>query len=923
MIRSGARGRTFAAVCAAGALLACAMVGAPASAGQKQLAQQVGQEPVSGDRDGRGSWRLSVAGDEQLLTWRSPVKLPVTDARPEFRAEGVLLGYPQLSADRRTLTLAVEDVDVDRVAVWLSGQRLDVSAATGPESRLGPAEPTPVGPTVVPAVDPGQPGALTPTSFDYTAADLPWREFEADLEVVGHVVLPEDAVNAPVVLFLHGRHQACYGDGDTGSWPCAGDSQPVPSHLGYDYLQQLLASQGYATVSIAANGINGQDWRSLDGGASARSALVRHHLALLAQWTADAGRPRWFGRLDMERTMLVGHSRGGEGVNQAAIETLADAPYRLIGQTLIAPTDFGFQTAGYLPTVTLLPYCDGDVFDLQGQRFVEAAASLGQRDPSLRSSVLMRGANHNFFNTEWTPRISEAPSFDDWGAKDHRLCGSEASETRLTAAEQRRAARTFIGASVAAFANGDQAAVDIVDSGLPVRIPAAGDAVAWTHAIGGNRRTVRVDAGALPQGNGTRCRAVTAGMIGVPERAAAGCAPGARYARPLHWTFAPPVFASVQAASLAAGAPVHLRLRWTAPGGVGGLTVGRPLNLSDPGSTLDLRIVADPEAPRARFAVRLGDGDGTMWDSPVVALSPHPGSPDLVALHARTVRVSTDGAPPELDLSAVTSIELVQQSTAGSLWVLDASARRLGLAPVPDIQLPSVSLGRLRIEEGDSPAQRIALVPFTLHGDVLEPGSFGVSISQFSFGDTAPAVSTVVEISPGDTSGFVEVPFRADNRHGRPLVVQPIAGTGLDDVTMRTYLGRLSVEEDDPFPSIALRAPVRHVNYGEPLRFVVELSQPLAVENFVGLRAVAGPADRQLLTDNVPRRWLTDMVGEFELGRPLATYLRRVRVFFEPGQRRAVFEVPTVARQRAQPVRVLGMRLVSGDEPATVSVTVH
>jgi hypothetical protein len=307
----------------------------------------------------------------------------------------------------------------------------------------------------------------------------------------------------------------------------------------------------------------------------------------------------------------------------------------------------------------------------------------------------------------------------------------------------------------------------------------------------------------------------------------------------------------------------------------------------------------------------------------VVALSPHPGGPDLVALHARTVRVSTDGAPGQLDLSAVTSIELVQQSTAGSLWVLDASVRRLGLAPVPDIQLPSVSLGRLRIEEGDSPAQRIALVPFTVHGDVLEPGSFGVSISQFSFGDTAPAVSTVVEISPGDTSGFVEVPFRADNRHGRPLVVQPIAGTGLDDVTMRTYLGRLSVEEDDPFPSIALRAPVRHVNYGEPLRFVVELSQPLAVENFVGLRAVAGPADRQLLTDNVPRRWLTDMVGEFELGRPLATYLRRVRVFFEPGQRRAVFEVPTVARQRAQPVRVLGMRLVSGDEPATVSVTVH
>ena len=463
--------------------------------------------------------------------------------------------------------------------------------------------------------------------------------------------------------------------------------------------------------------------------------------------------------------------------------------------------------------------------------------------------------------------------------------------------------------------------MDIVDSGLPVRVPAAGDAVAWTHAIGGNRRTVRVDAGALRRGNATRCRAVTGGVVGPAERAA-GCAHGPRYARPLHWTFAPPGIASVQAASQAAGTPLHLRLRWTQPGGAGGLSMARPLNLSAAGTTLDLRIVADPEAPRARFTVRLGDEDGTTWDSPVVALSAHPGGPDLTALHARTVRVSAEGAPAELDVSAVTSVELVQQSTAGSLWVLDASVRRLGLAPVPDIQLPSVSLGRARIKEGDSPTHRIALVPFTVHGNVREPASFGVSISQFSFGDTAPAVSDVVELSPGDTSGFVEVPFRADDRHGRGLMVQPVAGTGLDDVTMRTYVGRLTVEEDDPFPSVALRAAERHIGYGEPIRFVVELSEPLAVENFVDLRAVPA-GDRALLTNDVPRRWLVDMVGDFERGRPLADYLQRVQVFVDAGQRRAVFEVPTRLRQQEQPARVLGMRRRRGDDPATVSVTVH
>ena len=104
--------------------------------------------------------------------------------------------------------------------------------------------------------------------------------------------------------------------------------------------------------------------------------------------------------------MLVGHSRGGEGVNRASIQIPLDAPYRVVGQVLLAPTDFGTQTAPYVPTVTVLPYCDGDVFDLQGQRFTDSARDLADDDTSLKSSVMVLGANHNFFNTEWTPGIA-------------------------------------------------------------------------------------------------------------------------------------------------------------------------------------------------------------------------------------------------------------------------------------------------------------------------------------------------------------------------------------------------------------------------------------------------------------------------------------------------------------------------------------
>ena len=115
-------------------------------------------------------------------------------------------------------------------------------------------------------------------------------------------------------------------------------------------------------------------------------------------------------QVDLSRVVLVGHSRGGEGVNRASIQIPLSAPYRIVGQVLIAPTDFASQTAPYVPTVTLLPFCDGDVSDLQGQKFTDFARDLASDDTSLKSSVLVMGANHNFFNTEWTPGIAAAPA---------------------------------------------------------------------------------------------------------------------------------------------------------------------------------------------------------------------------------------------------------------------------------------------------------------------------------------------------------------------------------------------------------------------------------------------------------------------------------------------------------------------------------
>ena len=879
--------------------------GSPAAGAAQQL-----DEPTTSDRSSRHKWPMTAprVTDDRGVVWRSPTRLPVTDARPEFRIGDRLLGYPRLGPDGRTLTLPGVDLTADerdRLRVWLGPDRL------GSPGRIDIARTSgrtpPVGPTAVPAVDPGEPGEHPITRFDYRSTPLPWREFESPMEVVGHAVLPADVDNAPVVLFLHGRHQWCYGAGGDFDWPCQGESKPVPSQLGYDYIQRVLASQGYATVSIAANAINAQDWASPDGGASARSALTRHHLELLAQWTTDPDRPRWFGNLDLAQTVLVGHSRGGEGVDQAVIDTQPGAPYEIQGQTLIGPVDFAYQTAGYMPTVVLLPYCDGDVYDLQGQRYVDAAGTLTADDPTLRSSVLMRGANHNFYNTEWTPGISQAPSGDDWGSQNHPVCGLKASPTRLTAAEQRRAARTFIGASVHGFLETDPAALDLLDSDRPMELPAAGNAVAWTHALGGDRDTVRVGAGAQVTGDAQACRSGTTSRF---SRALPLCGLGA-YDRELHWTLAYAWWLSPTTPYKRLGLTRQLRMRWNAPGATGGLALAAPLDLGGVGTTLDLRVVTDPGRSPTRIAVRLTDSDGTTWESPNVIVRRLPGGKGLAAVWARTVRIDPSGAPADLDLADIRAIDLIGRSDAGQVWLLDASARRPALTPAPGTMLPSIRLGQVTVTEGDERGA-VARVPYTVVGEVSARGRFAVAMEQRTFGGRTPHRYLTITVLPGDTGGVIEMPYEADEvddtrRQGQQVMAVPLRGLEMAD-----YVGWLTVMDDDPSPRLTFDVRQQRIGYGQDMVFVARLSARVDYFTYGRLAGVVLDRFAPLRVVDVPKRWTRRHIVDLAPpGSALARWITDGFVSFEPGERRDTFVVPTRAHPPHPNPKALTLRMTS------------
>jgi len=867
---------------------------------------------TAGSSDERGKTSVTSTDRGSRLTWVSPKPLPYVDAAPVFRVDDRVLGLPSVGADRRTLTLPVDsraDIDPADLQVWLGARRLDAkSAPFQVEPGKAPAAEVP-GRRL--ASDPGRRGALDTATVDYKTEALSWPEFDRPMEVWGHSVLPVGVDDAPLVVFLHGRHSPCYrAPGPTRDPICRGPSGPIPSYLGYDYLQQMLASQGYATVSVSANVINADDFNSPDGGARARSALVRHHLGLLADWSADPNRFGWFGKLDLDRVVLVGHSRGGEGVNTAAIESRNSAPYTLAGQVLIAPTDFGWQTAGYTPTSVFLPTCDGDVFDLQGQRFVDAAQTLTTDDTSLRSSILMRGTNHNFFNTEWTPGISEAPSNDDWFGNKDKVCGTETPE-RLSAAEQRRVARTYVGASVHAFVNRTQSAVNVIDTAGAVTPPGVADARVWTHAIGGNRTTVRPDVRATLLNSAQPCASVYGSTAVVDGTRLPACGLGSRYARQMHWSSGNAFFGSPVVALVARfGAIKQLSFVATDVNQVGGLRVDPSLAGGQPNARLDLRVIPFPLHGSARFSIRLGDGTRT-WTSPAVSLTPMPGGSMISPLWAQTVRIDLSTAT--IDTGQIRSVQLVSRSTETRVVVLDVSLRRPGLAAIPDRNVPTLRLGRVTVREGDGPGPGTAQLPYTVEGDVSRPMTFAVSIDQSTFDNFPAPLVRRVTVPAGTSAGTIAVPFERDNVDESRLKSQAVTAASLSGVTVVDGDGEVVVRDDEPDVTVSWTLQQSPVRPGGQLVFRLALSAPRDDFMMRRISGVVSPGVEQISTRDIPLAWRRDHLRDPERVRPLAAAIQRsfVTLFVDAGETTDTYAIPTI-RQRLSSAKAMTLRLRGG-----------
>ena len=284
------------------------------------------------------------------------------------------------------------------------------------------------------------PYATTSAEYKLPAAIDPDVSTELATELWARVYRPSNLANAPYpfLIFLHGNHATCgrfegAGPGRfdinvqyTFTGTCPPGYVVVPSHEGYAYLAERLASWGYIVVSINANrGVNAAPGVSGDRGLNLRRGrLVLKHLQRLSQWNAAGGTPSSLGfdlrgKLDFSHVGMLGHSRGGEGV-RAAYNLYRDpgspwpariGPIMSEGIFEIGPVDG--QTSRILNADgtswnVLLPMCDGDVFNLQGVRpFDRMMLIRTEAPPTPKSTFTVWGANHNFYNTEW--QLSDSP----------------------------------------------------------------------------------------------------------------------------------------------------------------------------------------------------------------------------------------------------------------------------------------------------------------------------------------------------------------------------------------------------------------------------------------------------------------------------------------------------------------------------------
>lgn len=807
-----------AAFAVAGSLVALPAVAAPsddpsavavggASSGTPATGGATGASGGSGGSGGSGTtistgaapvasgpgWTVTPTDGGYTVALTLDAPLPVRAAAPTLVVDGTDIGIATTSLDQRTLTVTTTDPSVADATSVVVGSTGGVQRPSG-STPQAQAKPQAV-PRETPApldADPAAAGPYSVVRADYDLGDQAEtiRGFAGRKgEMRAAVWMPSNAPGKrPVAVFLHGRHEACSGGTPSkAGWPCGKGQTVIPSYLGYNAAAQALASNGVVVVSISADAINALDGTyAADGGAQARGQLVLDHLALLQR--ADAGREpklssKLVGKLDLGHVGLMGHSRGGDGVVRAALlNSQRKQPFGIVSVMPLAPTDFGRTTLPDVDTAVVLPYCDGDVSDLQGQHFFDDSRT-AYGDDVLRSSVLVMGANHNFFNSVWTPATYPKDSFDDWWDDSDPVCGAKAKgTTRLSSSAQYAVGTSLVSGFFRLTLGGEQQFLPSFDGSGRVPSALGGADLRVTASLpGSTRRDLALFTGTDPAVTTTGAlRAVTcASSDGIAVTAALPtCVTGE--------TTAPDYVQAWLAPSVPATPALHVTPTGTATGGEVRVAVGASAGDLSSFSAISLRLTPDDRATSAAdVSIRLTDAAGATSSVRVSDVSRAgallPGSADAVRKtllqQARVPLTAFTG----VDLASIRQVAVVVPKGKSGLLLSDLSALPTSSLGTPKVvDRPTVRVVDRFVDEGNAtgttgvavllsrPAEQTATVAFdldaydgivrsTVQSVVFQPGETCHSVAVRKVGNrrTSESPTTAYPLSVSLTQGGV------------------------------------------------------------------------------------------------------------------------------------------------------------------------
>jgi hypothetical protein len=843
----------------------------------------------------------AAGGYTVALTLDSP--LPVRDDIPELIVDGADLGPAVESADGKTLSITTADPSAAAVSSvswqWSSG---GTNTTTGPTTL--PKTPTRLAQSPAPGAQPADVGGSGNTPDDpttigtgaYTIADYNFGTQSIPLvdiggirgELEGRIYLPTDGKPHPVVIFEHGRHSACFkadptATGSASVWPCLPGFSPILSYAGYDGAGKALAADGYTVVSISANAINANDNQlSPDDGAVTRGQLILDTLTMLKHAndgdaisyhdaatnkdvTLDqalaAGQNTYptgsvltaadlKGTMDFSKIGIMGHSRGGEGAVTAGTlnEGLAH-PWNIKSIFALAPIDFTRPTLPDVITTTLLPYCDGDVSDQQGQHFY--ADSRNAFDDNVqRSDIWVMGTDHDFYNTSWTPPYPGAS--DDWSASSDAVCGTNSTATssgsniRLTATQQYQTGSAYIAGFFELTLGGATQFQGMFDGSQlePPSVSSFADVRTVVQQPANSREDITDFASTSPLigTSATATAVVCANKYGrtVPEPLPACTSPtvGLTSQQQPYWT----------PAAFAPNVPLNpmTHLTWTAATGSLGVTV--PAGKRDVSGYQEMTVTMSPDdsvVTGTDMTLSVTDSSGVTWSAPVSSLNkwgvtrmPASTSTILDKIVLQQVRVPTAIlAAAGLDLTHIAKVTFTaavgaDATASGGVYLSDLGFDTPALG-TPSVQTrPTVNVNSTTAEEGSGPGTDEVAVYLS------QPGSTKITSYLTVVGSATGSVGLAMQkvtFAPGETCHTVEIPSAGDTVAG----VAPTTSfkLGVSDSTnavlgLHDY-GTITVREDDGLTGTATAAPPVGVQ-GDACAEYAALSNPGVLTSSVG-----------------------------------------------------------------------------------------